>query len=111
MHNTDAYEIDNPPPNQAIGYTHLNRNGEREMGPRRPNLGAMFVKGHPAGYAFSTVKDLFKFSLAVRSHRLLSPTFTTLVLTGKVDWPEYPGIRYAYGWQERKANGQRIVGH
>ena len=111
MHHTDAYEIDCPPANQAIGYTHLNRSGERETGPRRPNLDAMFVKGHPAGCAFSTVEDLFKFGLAVRSHRFLEPSSTALVLTGKVEWPDNPGIRYAYGWQERMVNGQRIVGH
>ena len=111
MHNTDAYEIDDPPPNQAVGYTHLNRNGEREVGPRRTNLDAMFVKGHPAGCAFSTVEDLLRFSLAVRSHRFLEPSSTILVLTGKVEWPGNPGVRYAYGWQERMVNGQRIVGH
>ncbi len=111
MNNTDAYEVDCPPPNQAIGYTHLNRSGECETGPRRPNLDAVFVKGNPAGYAFSTVEDLFKFGLSVRSHRFLSPTLTTLVLTGKVEWPDNPGVRYAYGWQERLVNGQRIVGH
>jgi CubicO group peptidase (beta-lactamase class C family) len=111
MHNTDAYEIDDPPPNQAIGYTHLNRSGERETGPRRPNLDAMFVKGHPAGFAFSTVEDLFKFGLSVRSHRFLGPSSTGLVLTGKVEWADNPGVKYAYGWQERMVNGQRIVGH
>ncbi len=111
MNNTDAYEVDCPPPNQAIGYTHLNRSGECETGPRRPNLDAVFVKGNPAGYAFSTVEDLFKFGLSVRSHRFLSPTLTTLVLTGKVEWPDNPGVRYAYGCHERLVNGQRIVGH
>src|SRR5260221_13251967 len=71
----------------------------------------MFVKGHPAGCAFSTVEDLFKFGLAVRSHRFLEPSPTALVLSGKVEWPDNPRIRYAYGWQERVGNVQRLVGH
>jgi len=52
MHNTDAYEVDNPPPNQAIGYTHLSRDREREVGPRRPNLDACLQKDIPQAMRF-----------------------------------------------------------
>jgi CubicO group peptidase (beta-lactamase class C family) len=111
MHNTDAYEMDRSIPNLAIGYTHLSSNGELEAGPRRNNLFNNVVKGSPAGGGFSTVEDLFKFSLALSEHRLLSSEYTATVLTGRVDRPDKPGITYAYGWQNVTINGHRIVGH
>jgi CubicO group peptidase (beta-lactamase class C family) len=111
MQQTAAFELEHPALNQAMGYTRLNRQNEREAGPRRPNVDATFIKGNPAGFAVSTVGDLFKFGRAIRSHRLLSPASTDLLLTGKVAWPLHPGVSYAYGWQNRQINGQRIVGH
>ena len=111
MYNTDAYDLDHPLPNQAIGYTYLNRNLEHEMGPRRSNLFQWVVRGGPSGGGFSTVEDLFKFSLAVRNHHLLSPISTALLLTGRVERPDKPGVTYAYGWENRLINGHRIVGH
>ncbi len=111
MHNTDTYEMDRSIPNLAIGYTHLNNKGELEAGPRRNNLFINVVKGGPAGGGFSTVEDLFKFSLALRSHRLLSPETTTTIFTGRVERPDKPGITYAYGFQYVMVNGHRIIGH
>ena len=111
MLHTDAYEMDRSIPNLAIGYTYLNRNGELESGPRRNNLFLNVVKGGPAGGGFSTVEDLFKFGLSLRSHRLLSPESTATLLAGRVERPDKPGITYAYGWQNVTINGHRIVGH
>lgn len=111
MFHTDAYEMDRSIPNLAIGYTHLNNNGEHEAGPRRNNLFMTTVKGGPAGGGFSTIEDLFKFSLAISSHRLLSPESTATLLAGRVARPDKPGIIYAYGWQNETINGYRIVGH
>ncbi|GAC1302082.1 MAG: serine hydrolase domain-containing protein [Ktedonobacteraceae bacterium] len=111
MHDTDAYEMDRSIPNLALGYTHLNRKGELEAGPRRNNLFINAVKGGPAGGGYSTVEDLFRFRLAFREHRLLSAEFTALVLTGRVVRPDKPDITYAYGWQNVTVNGHRIVGH
>lgn len=111
MQQTAAFELEHPAPNQAIGYTRLDRQNEPEAGPRRPNVDATMVKGNPAGFAVSTVEDLFQFGLAIRSHRLLSPASTALLLTGKVAWTDNPGVSYAYRWQDRRINGQRVVGH
>lgn len=111
MRNTDAYEMDRSTPNLALGYTHVNGNGEREEGPRRNNLLFHAVKGGPAGGGYSTVEDLFRFGRAFREHRLLSPESTATLLAGRVERPDKPGITYAYGWQNVTVNGHRIVGH
>lgn len=111
MLHTDAYEMDRSIPNLAVGYTHLNNVGELEAGPRRNNLFKSPVKGGPAGGGYSTVEDFFKFSLAIRSHLLLSPESTVNLLEGKVARPDKPDITYAYGWQNVFINGHRIVGH
>lgn len=108
MHNTDAYEMDHSIPNLALGYTHQTPTGKQTMGPRRNHP---VGKGGPAGGGYSTVEDLFKFSLAVRSYRLLEPSSTTTLLAGKGAIPDKPGITYAYGWQNVTINGHRIVGH
>lgn len=111
MRDTDAYEMDRSVPNLALGYTHLNGNGEVESGARRNNLLFHAVKGGPAGGGFSTAGDLFRFSQAFSQHRLLSPASTTTLLAGRVERPDKPGIVYAYGWQNEIVNGHRIVGH
>lgn len=111
MSNTDVYEMDRSIPNLAVGYTHLDRNGELEAGPRRNNLFTIPVKGGPAGGGYSTVEDLFQFALAFSEHRLLSPEYTATVLAERIERPDKPGIFYAYGWQNVTINGHRIVGH
>ena len=111
MQDTDAYEMDRSTPNLALGYTRLGSTGGREEGPRRNNLLFHPVKGGPAGGGYSTVEDLFRFGQAFSKHRLLSPESTALVLTGRVERPDRPGITYAYGWQNVTVNGHRIVGH
>ena len=111
MHNTDAYEMDRPIPNLAIGYTRAYVREWPELGPWRSNLFLHTIKGGPAGGGFSTVEDLFKFDQALRGHRLLSPEHTNTVLAGKVDLPGAPGAQYAYGFFDDRTKGSRIVGH
>jgi CubicO group peptidase (beta-lactamase class C family) len=111
MHDTDAYEMDRDVPNLAIGYTHTGVNGRPELGPRLKNLFLHVVKGGPAGGGFSTVEDLLRFDIAVRTHRLLGPEYADIVLTGKVEVGAGPDVQYAYGFQAERVNGTRIVGH
>jgi len=113
MVNTDAYEMDNPPPNIAIGYTRAGLAEETEPGFRRNNLFLHVVKGGPAGGGFSTVEDLLNFSIALQEHRLLTAEYTNIVLTGKVNLPEPQKIptSYAYGFFDEMINGHRVVGH
>jgi CubicO group peptidase (beta-lactamase class C family) len=111
MYDTDAYELDQIVANLAVGYTYAGMPTTTEPRQRRNNLLLHVVKGGPAGGGYSTVLDLCKFGSALRSHTLLSPESTRLVLTGKVERPDAPGRKYAYGFGERVINGKRIVGH
>lgn len=64
MPNTDAYEMDKPIPNLAIGYY------KDDEGNYRNNLFVHSVKGGPAGGGFSTLHDLHHFVLALCDHTL-----------------------------------------
>ncbi|HEV8363695.1 MAG TPA: serine hydrolase domain-containing protein [Gemmatimonadaceae bacterium] len=103
MANTDAYELDMVTPNLAVGY-------EREMtsnGPRwRNNIFMHVIKGGPAGGGYSTVEDLLKFDVALRSGKLVGEDFVRLLTTPK---PEISSPQYGYGFGIF-AGGQ-IVGH
>jgi len=111
MDDTDSYEMDRDTPNLAKGYTHLAANARLESLSPRDNSSMLPVKGGPAGGGFSTVEDLLKFAVALRAHKLLSPKFTELAVTGKVERGDEGGGKYAYGFAEDRVNGQRIVGY
>ena len=111
MPDTDAYAMDEPVPNLAIGYTHIDERNRFRAGPRRSNLFLHVVKGGPAGGGFSTVRDLLAFDRALRGHRLLRAETTATVLTGKAVTERGAEARYAYGFVEQVAAGERIVGH
>jgi CubicO group peptidase (beta-lactamase class C family) len=108
MMNTDYYELDKPVPNLAIGYTKMGPDG-KPTNEWRNNLFMHRIKGGPAGGGYSTVEDLHKFALALKNHTLLSPEYTEILLTGKVDMA--PGIKYAYGFGDHRTDGMRFVGH
>jgi CubicO group peptidase (beta-lactamase class C family) len=108
MVNTDAYEMDYDTPNLAIGYT---RQQAKSSGGRKNNLFMHVVKGGPAGGGFSTVEDLFRFAVALRTNRLLDAKHTDLLLTGKVDTGRGSHTQYGYGFMITDYRGTRIAGH
>lgn len=109
MVNSDSYETGKPVPNIALGYTRMQfGRGPDPSAPRQPN--SRPAKGSPAGGGYSTVEDMLKFSIALRSNKLLSQKYTDLVMTGQVE-TQGPGAKYAYGFGDKEINGQRIVGH
>jgi CubicO group peptidase (beta-lactamase class C family) len=59
---------------------------------------------------YTTAEDLLRFSTALRGYRLLNREYTEKVVSGRAQTGE-PGARYAYGFLDQEANGQRIVGH
>jgi CubicO group peptidase (beta-lactamase class C family) len=111
MINTDAYEMDFPHENLAIGYTSTDLNDQFHPGQRRNNLFIHVVKGGPAGGGFSTVDDLLKFDQALRAGVLLSPEYVNILTSGKVAMGNTEGRQYAYGMMVNVIDGKRIVGH
>jgi CubicO group peptidase (beta-lactamase class C family) len=105
MKNTDAYELSQDTPNLAMGYT---ANGQPASGPRLENTSTLPNRGGPAGGGYSTTEDLLRFSIALRTNKLLSSRYTEIVTTGKVTGG--PG-KYGYGFSEEILNGKRIFGH
>ncbi|MGB7062332.1 MAG: serine hydrolase domain-containing protein [Candidatus Zixiibacteriota bacterium] len=110
MINTDCYEMDTPVPNLAIGYTKMNHDGSPTPdGSWRNNLFMHVVKGGPAGGGFSTVEDLLRFDIALRTNKLISKESFDTLTTGKVERSRE--TKYAYLFQDKTINGHRIVGH
>jgi D-alanyl-D-alanine carboxypeptidase len=105
---TAAYDVESTIPNQAIGYTTLDIEGN-ETGVLAANTALLPGRGFAAGGGYSTVEDLFRFGRALRSNQLLSAESTALLLAGKADMA--PNVRYAYGFMDRLDAGQRVVGH
>ena len=107
MTNTDSYEYGQRVENLATPYTMMTPAGPVPAGePRRPRN--EIFKGAPAGGGYSTAEDLLKFSAALTGNKLLGPKYTEIVTTGKVKTGPH---KYAYGFGEHMANGQRSFGH
>jgi CubicO group peptidase (beta-lactamase class C family) len=101
MTNTDCYEMDYPVENLAVGYSPDWTSPYRWQN----NLYKHVIKGGPAGGGFSTVKDLHKFALALRSGRLVSQDML------KTLWTDYKGGNYGYGFTVEPGPGGKVVGH
>ena len=103
MTDSDAYDLDLVNPNLALGY----EKDFTDSGVRfRNNLFKHVIKGTPAGGGYSTVEDLLKFDIALRSNTLVSSEYTKLLLTAK---PEINSPGYGYGFS---TNAKRsIAGH
>jgi CubicO group peptidase (beta-lactamase class C family) len=117
MTGSDSFERDAAVPNLAIGYMDPLPLDPRDLvpemvlGPREENTRTLPRQGSPAGGGYATVEDLLCFDLALRTHRLLDPQHTDLVLAGKVDTAFGLDERYAYGFIDARVNGTRITGH
>lgn len=103
MTDTDAYALDDDPPNLAVGYTRE----DGGSGPRRTNSFLHVIKGGPAGGGYSTVRDLLKFDQALRSGKILSAAAFQRILDPK----KQDRGGYGYGFDVRRVGDQRIAGH
>jgi CubicO group peptidase (beta-lactamase class C family) len=92
MTNSDAYDLDLVNPNLAVGYEKEFTEGSVRF---RNNLFKHVIKGGPAGGGYSTVEDLLKFDVALRSNKLVSAEYTKLLLAPK---PELNSPKYGYGF-------------
>jgi CubicO group peptidase (beta-lactamase class C family) len=103
MTNSDAYELDRVNPNLAVGY-------EKQFGEAgvtfRNNIFDHVMRGGPAGGGYSTVEDLLRFDVALRSGKLVNAESRKVLLSPKPDLSS-PG--YGYGFSI--SAGGAVVGH
>lgn len=104
MKNTDAFEMDEPIQNLAIGYS---QDDENVTGWRN-NLFSHVLKGSPAGGGYSTVQDLHAFAVALTQFKLLPKHHTELMVSPK---PKLKSPRYGYGFAVREIEDTTVVGH
>lgn len=103
MNGSDTFDKTKPQPNQSIGYT------RGPDGQWKSNFDSLPLMGSSAGGGDSTAPDLLRFDQALRNHKLLSADLTTTITTGKVATEDEE--KYAYGFEESRVEGKRVVGH
>jgi CubicO group peptidase (beta-lactamase class C family) len=103
MVNTDCYELDKVNPNLAVGY---DKQFTDEGVSFTNNIFAHVLRGGPQGGGYSTVEDLLKFDLALRSNKLVGAEYVKLLLSAK---PELNSPGYGYGFQVN--NELQVAGH
>jgi CubicO group peptidase (beta-lactamase class C family) len=92
MFNTDCYELDKVNPNLAIGYDKQITDDGVFF---RNNIFEHVMRGGPHGGGYSTVEDLLKFDLALRSNKLVGAEYVKLLLSTK---PELNAPHSGYGF-------------
>ena len=90
-------------PGRAVGYM------RQASGALVSNAPTLPWRGTSAGGGYSTVGDLARFAVAIQEHRLLDPSHTALLVSGKI--AVGPSFQYAYGFIDRTVGGRRFVGH
>lgn len=101
MVNTDCYELDHPVENLAEGYMHDDTHPSRW----KNNLFMHVIKGGPAGGGYSTVRDLYRFALALQSGKLVSKASLEKM------WTPQSEADYGYGMEIRETSSGKWVGH
>ena len=66
------------------------------------------MRGGPQGGGYSTVEDLLKFDIALRSNKLVGAEYVKILLSAK---PELKSPQYGYGFQITNRDGVLLVGH
>jgi CubicO group peptidase (beta-lactamase class C family) len=103
MTNSDCYELDKVNSNLAVGYEKEYTDAGIEFS---NNVFKHVMRGGPAGGGYSTVDDLFKFDVALRSGKLVGQEMVKILLSAK---PELNSPDYGYGFQIDK--DLSIAGH
>jgi CubicO group peptidase (beta-lactamase class C family) len=105
MTRTDAYAIDDPVENLAVGYGWFD-DDPLGVNPRRPNWAFLGMRGTPCGGFYSTAGDMVRFARALRSGRLVSPAMVERLTSPK------DGLHdYGYGFQAFGTGARAVRGH
>ncbi len=105
MTNSDCFDVDEPIPNLAVGYSQETRDGKPVW---VTNVFKHVIRGGPAGGGYSTAEDLLRFDKALRSNKLLDAEHLEMLWTSK---PELGSSEYGFGFGVFGEPGARIVGH
>ena len=105
MTRTDAYAVNDPVENLAVGYGRFD-DDPLGTGARRPNWAFLGMRGTPCGGFYSTAGDMVRFARALREGRLVSPAMVETLTTAK----DGLGL-YGYGFQVMETDGHAFVGH
>ena len=97
-------------PDLAVGYTRYDTEREEYLGDEHPNTDTLPHRASPAGCAYTTVEDLWRFERAITGHRLLDERHTTLVTTGRGTFG-WDARRVCYGFFEEAMGGIRTFSH
>jgi CubicO group peptidase (beta-lactamase class C family) len=81
-------------------------------GPQPKTVEARPEDGVGMGGWTSTTEDLFHFARALRTNKLLDPSHTRDVTTGKISFlPPPMNVKYCYGFYEMPIGDERMIGH
>jgi len=105
MRDTDAFAIDDPVENVAVGYAWFD-DDPLGLRPRRPNWAYLGRRGTPAGGGYSTAADMVRFSQALRGGRLVRSETAARLTAVQNGLPHY-----GYGFQLSTIGGRDVVGH
>ncbi len=105
MVNTDGFDKDRPVKNRATGYTKVYKNGTVSW---NNHQFTRIMRGSPSGGIYSTVEDLLKFDIAIRSNKLLSPEYSEILLEGR---PELNASFHSYGFFVSEGAAGRVASH
>lgn len=103
MINSDCYDLDRVNSNLAVGYE---KDFTDDGVKFRNNIFSHVIRGGAAGGGYSTVEDLMRFDVALRSNKLVGAEYVKLLLSPK---PELKSPGYGYGFQIDVEN--QIAGH
>ncbi len=111
MTSTSYPELNAVVANRATGYLRDADEDPMGIGPYRSNIFILGIKGNSVGGGYSNVDDLFAFSKAIKSGKLLDKQLMQTVLAGKV---RMVGAGeegdYGYGFTTRTVGGKTIRG-
>jgi len=105
MINTDGFDKDRPVNNLATGYSKMYENGDVYWDNHQFTR---IMRGSPSGGIYSTVEDLLKYDIALRSNKLLSPENSKNIFIGR---PELNASFHSYGFFVSEGTAGRIASH
>jgi D-alanyl-D-alanine carboxypeptidase len=104
MTSTDSLPENEVVAMRSVGYM------KEGPGPWQSSTDTLPYRGTSAGGGYSTVRDLYKFAVALEESKLLDAANTEMSIIGKVDTGR-GGDKYAFGFFNTSEGGMECFGH